>query len=407
MMPVKTLAWASLALVGVVACSGDDRPFEEALEASQSNIASLEVVPLEGVVSPVTIGVNQVLRLTATARNGAGVVTAFDASDRDWRVSDSQVARIDRNGLLTGLADGSVSVALRFGGIEASALSVNVSSADLVAITEISGSAEAEPCLAAEYLAIGAFSDGSERTLSNVVWSIDADADAELISEAGDSLGRIRLIANTPGTVTLAADSNGASTTRDITVVDTLAELNFPQGVRVVTEGNSIQLAASAVYTRDTGSVSEDVTNSVSWSVADGTGSASVSNGALSRGLLTGTESGLVNVTAECGEFRATQTVQVLADEDDEDSDGLVFSVGNTLTVALSNGGLQLQVSTGSSFDADNEVTDEITWQSTNPNIADISPTGVLTPINAGFAQIIATRDGEQVTLGVTVSANL
>lgn len=393
----------------LVACTGDERPFEEALEAADSNIARLEVLPLAGVVTPVTVGVGERIRLTASAFNGAGVPTGFDSEDRSWQVSDSSVASIDRDGLLLGRADGSVDVGLSFGGLQATPLNVTVSSAELVSIASIEGDAVVEPCLASEYLAIGNFSDGSERTLSSVTWSGNPATVADLISEAGDSLGRIRLIGTEPGVVELTATAGGNLLSRDITISDNLTGLTFPQGLRVVDEGGSVQLMANGTYTRDGVSEVAEVTNFVSWSVSADTGSATITNAAFERGLLTGTDEGIVTVTARCGDFQATQTVQILSDDDadDGDDDGLSLSVDGPLSLPITGGAFQLQASTGSSFDADNEVTDSVDWSSNNPNVVDVSPTGVLQPINLGNALVTAQLGGDVVTLSVTVVANL
>lgn len=400
--PIKAILTSFVVAMVLVACSGDDRPFEEAIEASDSDIVRLEVAPLEGVIIPVTIGVGETLRFEALAFNPAGVEIAFDSSDRAWGVSDGSVASIDGDGLLTGVGDGVVDVQLNFGGIAAAPLSVAVSSATLASIVEIVGPEEPEACQTTEYTATGGFDDGTERTLTDVVWALAPGSTAELLSEAGDGFGRILLLPQNPELVTLMAQSAGQTLSRDLTVADNLSGVSFPAGLRAVDVGGTISLIATATFNRDGVEAMVDVSDSVVWSVTDGTGSATITTVGLERGDLTGVSAGTVSVTASCGAFLASQIVQIVSDDDDDD-DGLSFESGTSLSLALSGTGQQLAVSTGSSFDEDDDVSDEVTWQSLDTGVVTVSTTGFVVPVSLGTADILVTLDGESAVLSITV----
>ncbi len=386
----------------LVGCTGDERPFEEAIEAAENNIASLEVTALPGVLEPPTIRVGERIRLTAIAFNPAGVDSEFDTEDRNWSVSDTSVASIDRNGILLGRADGQVDVSLDFGGVSTTSLTVNVSSAALAGVTSINGPSELEACQGAEYLAIGTLSDGNDVNLLDVDWAREPVDSTELISQAADQPGRIVLVASEPGQVMLSATSDGFSLSTEFEVLDNLTDLSFPSGLRAVDEGSTIELSAIGTYTREDADTLVDVTEFVSWSVTDGTGSATITNGPVDRGALTGVGSGTVNVEVVCGGFRASNIVQITSDDDDDD-DGLAFANGTSLTVSLTSGGTQLAVSTGSSYDQDNDVSDDVTWQSLDTSIVSITSDGVIFPMSAGTVTILVTLDEESATLSVTV----
>ena len=389
-------------VVALTACSEDDRPFEEAFEAAESGIIALEVSALPGVLTPVIVGVGDSQTFTAVAFNSAGVPVEFDTQDRSWSVSDSSVASINSDGELTGIADGTVEVLLNFGGVTATSLSVGVSSAELVSIVEIVGPAEPEACQPAEYSAIGGFEDGSERTLSEVVWSLAPGTDAELISGTGAFEGSIVVIPQDPGDVTLIAESEAQSLTQLLTTPDNLTSVDIPADLIAVDTGSTIALAAIATFDRGGIATPIDVTDSIDWSVEDGTGSASITNSGLDRGDLTGIAEGTVNVSATCGLFFATEVAQVLSTASDDD-DELSFESGDSLSLALLGGGQQLAVSTGSDFDDDDDVTDEVTFDSLDDDVVTVSATGFVLPISTGTASILATLDGASAVLTITV----
>lgn len=386
----------------LLGCTGDDRPFNEAIEASESGVGSLVVRALEGTLQPVSVAVGGEVLLGITAFNSAGVEIALDTDDRDWSVSDSSIASITRNGLLSGIADGEVDVNFSFGEFDASPLTVTVSSLPLDGVSSIEGPDQLEACLAADYYAVGSFGELS-RSLTDVVWSLGAPGEVELISDATEIPGAIRVIANEPGTVALAATAEAVfSLTLDLVVANTLTGLNFPTGLRAVGEGESISLTATGSFTRNGIEAIVDVTDSVQWLVTDGTGSATITTVGLDRGELTGVESGSVNVEIVCGAFRASQVVQVTSD--DGSDDGLAFDVGSSVTLVLTGGGLQLAVSTGSTYDDDDDVSDDVTWSSSNTGVVTVSSEGLLLPVASGTATITVALGDESETLSVTVN---
>ena len=168
--------------------------------------------------------------------------------------------------------------------------------------------------------------------------------------------------------------------------------------------GSTISLTAIATFDQAGIVAVVDVSDSISWSVEDGTGSATITNSGLERGDLTGVSAGTVTVAVTCGAFFVSETVEILSTVDDDDDEGLSFESGTTLTLALGGTGVQLAVSTGSSFDDDNDVTDDVTFESFDTSIATVSATGFLLPVSSGTTAIQATLDGESATLAVTVN---
>ncbi len=394
---------AGLALVLLIsACTGDERPFTEAAEAAENDVGRINVSVIPGTLTPVSVAVGGQVQLGITAFSTAGVQIELEAEDRNWSVSDTSVAAIDRDGLLTGRADGMVDVNFAFGGLQATSLQVIVSSAALDGITRIVGDTALDVCLGANYAAVGSVG-GLERALSDVTWNLEASNVGELISPVANP-GGIFFIPTVSGTRSLTARTDAFSQTLDVSVADSLTELTFPEGTRAVAEGETIQLTASGTFVRDGVETRRAVTNFVQWEVIDGTGSATISSEGFDRGVLTAGEAGTVSVEASCAGFRATGQVVLITSNDEGDlDDGLSFEQGESQTIALTGGGLQLAVSTGSSYDEDDDVSDDVDWSSRNSSIVVVDSSGFITPINPGTTTIEVELDGETETISITV----
>jgi hypothetical protein len=399
-LQVARAAGLSVVLL-ISACSGDERPFTEAVEVAQSDIGRIDVSVLDGTLTPVSVAVGGQLQLGITSFTTAGVQTDLDTEDRDWSVSDTNVATINRDGLLTGLANGEVDVNFALGSLQAASLTVTVSSAGLDGLAFIDGDTDPDACLGSNYAAVGSFGE-LERVLTDVVWSLDVPGAGELI-EQPSTPGAITLVANAPGTTSITANSAGFSQTLDLVVADTLMGLSFPAGTRVVEVGESISLTVSGNYNRNGIDVFETLTDFVQWQVIDGTGNATISNDDFARGVLTGTEEGQVTVEAFCGDFRTLgQVVLITSDDDNDASDELSFEQNSPVTIGVA-GSLQLSVSTGSTYDEDDDVSDDVTWQSLTPGVATVTRTGFVQAVAVGSAQIQVTLDGETETITVNV----
>jgi len=362
-LQVARAAGLSVVLL-ISACSGDERPFTEAVEVAQSDIGRIDVSVLDGTLTPVSVAVGGQLQLGITSFTTAGVQTDLDTEDRDWSVSDTNVATINRDGLLTGLANGEVDVNFALGSLQAASLTVTVSSAGLDGLAFIDGDTDPDACLGSNYAAVGSFGE-LERVLTDVVWSLDVPGAGELI-EQPSTPGAITLVANAPGTTSITANSAGFSQTLDLVVADTLMGLSF------------------------------------------GTGNATISNDDFARGVLTGTEEGQVTVEAFCGDFRTLgQVVLITSDDDNDASDELSFEQNSPVTIGVA-GSLQLSVSTGSTYDEDDDVSDDVTWQSRfsrsceplfRTHFAPCQCCCLLPPLMTVLSAVAALRDDLQTTV--------
>jgi len=372
------MSWArfpalfAVLLLAIVSCDGDSRPFSEAVEVRSLNIQSLEVSPPQNFSDPLFLNISQSLQMVINGLNDDDEPITLSASDRLWSVSDSTVASISENGRLQALSNGTVSVSVSIGGIAANPFLVTVADATLVSVSEIVGPGSLRRCEPQTYFARGAFDDNSVRTLDNVAWNLNSFALGELFETNGLSTKVNAFSASDQLTLT-ASVLGAASFDQPLVVADSLVSLQLsPLPITVDVDGQR-SLIATAVYTTANPSVADQliVTPDVSWTIRSGTDNVSVSNIRGTRGLLTGLEAGSGNVVrAFCGDIDVEALV-VVNDSGTSNSSTLSFLVGNTSVTGLNitldrlTDGLSIpiRVATGSEYDSENDVTEDILFE--------------------------------------------
>jgi len=398
-------------LLLLTGCTGDERPFLEAVEVQRLGVDSLEIrrPEVEGGPEAFSIGVGERLALGLAALDANGNEIALDGDDRDWRSADPSVLTVSRDGVITGRTDGTTELDVSVGNVVAGALSVRVSDGALVSIDSIAGPAMPDACGATRYVAIGAFEDSPSRLLSDVDWTVGAGASLRAPEDSDLATGAIRLVPAGAGAVTLGAQVGDViATPRTLTAPDTLTGLTLPTGLQALRVDGTLQLVATARYEDDGSARSVDVTDGVDWSVTSGD-AVSVSNDAPTRGLVRGRRTGNGIVQAACGTDTATVTIGVDASGSDDDDEGLSIEQDGPLFLRFGGLDVQLRVSTGSEFDDDRVVTDGIRFSSEDTRIASVVTSGVnaglITAGNvAGTTFINARRGDETDSIEVTVN---
>ncbi len=176
-----------------------------------------------------------------------------------------------------------------------------------------------------------------------------------------------------------------------------LSITNAPLASITVSGGASLaaglteQLAAQGTYSDKT---TQDLTSQSTWQSSDAT-LATIS----STGLLTTLKPGNVVITATSGSVSGTLFVTV--------STSTLTSIKiSAPSQSLSSGATEQLTATGTYSDNSTQnLTSQVIWQSTDPTIATISSTGVLTSIKTGSTTIIATSGPVTGTLSVAVTA--
>ncbi|HVH10525.1 MAG TPA: Ig-like domain-containing protein [Gemmatimonadales bacterium] len=226
-------------------------------------------------------------------------------------------------------------------------------------------------------------SSGNALTGRVLTW---ATSDAAVATVSGTGL----VMAKVAGAATITASTEGKTGTAAITVVTVpVASVIVSPATANLFVGSTLQLAAT---TKDsvgnvlTGRVVTWTSLSPSLATVGGTG------------LVTGVAAGSATITATAEGKTATAVITVATVP--------VASVTVSPTTASVAVGATVQLAATTKDSAGNVLTGRvITWTSSNPALATVSGTGLVTGVGAGSDIITATSEGKAGTAAVTVTA--
>ncbi|WP_310597746.1 beta strand repeat-containing protein [Aeromonas aquatica] len=352
--------------------------------------ATLNAGGLTITVPPLTLAAGLSSQLTASGTYSDGTSTDVTASVQ-WSSSDPAIATVSLTGLVTAVAPGTATITGTLDG-QTATLSVTVTNATLNA----GGLAISTPPLSlaagqsSQLAANGTYSDGTTiNVTANVQWSSDNPAVAT-VSQAG------LITAVNPGIATITGTLDGQTATLSVTVSNAVLNVG---GLTITTPpltlaaGLTGQLAATGSYS-DGSSV--NITSAVSWTSSN----PAVATVGLHTGLVTAVAPGTATITGTLDGQTATLSVTVTSAV--LNSGGLTIATPPLTLAAGLTGQLAANgsYSDGSSID----VTASVTWVSSNPAVATVNASGLVTGVAPGTATITGTLDGQIATLSVTVS---
>jgi hypothetical protein len=364
------------------------------LSVSSATLASIDVTPSH---PSAALGTTQAFVATGTYTDNS---TQDVTSDVVWTTSSAAVATVsnavDSHGLATTVAVGSTTITATLAG-QSGSTTFTVSAADLVAIAVSPDFASLAQGTSQAFTALGLLSDGTRQDLTDqVTWSSSNDALAT-VSNADGSRGLV--LGVQVGSVTISVGFQGVTGTAAVDVSSaTLVSIDISPFVTSIAKGTRLPFSAQGNYTDDS---TQDLTSQVTWSTSDA-GVAAISNAAGSEGLATGVGVGSATITAQLG--------------------GVVESIDLGVTAALlesievTPASSSVPVGTGFTFQATGtfsdlttqDVTDLVTWTSSNGAVATISNAsgskGFVQSVAAGTTQITATHAGKSTTTTLTVT---
>jgi uncharacterized protein YjdB len=376
---------------------------------------SIATISNTGVVTGVALGSTQVAA-SAGGKSGIGTITvektpvasvvvrpshvdaapggqtpftaiAYDASQNPlvgrtitWTSSNTGVATIDANGVMTAVGPGSATITgTSEGKSDAATVSVTQAAVATVAVTPspLSMSVGQSTQMTAT------LKDATGNVLNGrvVTWTSSSTGVATISAQ-----GVLTAVAT--GTTTITATSEGKNGTAAVTITNVaVGSVTIqPQGPSIV-QGASVQLSATV---RDVnGAVVTD--RAIAWSSSN-SNIAAVSQ----SGVVTGLAPGQATITATSEGKSGTSSVTVTP-----------IPVGS-VTVAPSSASVRVTKTTtfaATVKDASGTVVTNrvVTWASSNPSVASVAG-GVVTGVAGGTATITATSEGISGTASVTVT---
>ncbi|MGA9977860.1 MAG: Ig-like domain-containing protein [Candidatus Sulfotelmatobacter sp.] len=352
------------------------------LEVTNATIVSISVSPTGRTIAP---GTELAFTATGTFSDSSTQVLTTDAT---WTSSNTAVATVGTGGVATAIGPGTANISAAFGGVSESA-SLTVSSVTLQSIAVSPATAVMAPASTLSYGAIGTYSDGSTQPITNAVTWTSSASNVVSITSYGQATGE------SAGTATITAQQGSVSGSAAVVVASsTLASIQVSPASATVAEQTGTQFNAVGIFADDT---TQNLTGSVTWTSSPAS-VATVSNASPTKGLATGISAGNATITALFAAQSGAASLTV--------TDATLSSITITpATADIALDGTQQFTATGNFSDGGTEnLTDQVTWTSSDVSVATIKADGLASPASAGTTIITATMNGVHGTATLTVN---
>jgi len=347
-------------------------------------------------VDPTTpdLPLGRTLQFTATGRFSDS--TTQDLTTQvAWASSDEAIATIsnaaDSRGLALARAVGPTTISATSGTIVGSTV-LTATAAVLVAIDVT----PAMPSLALgrtlQFTATGRFSDTTTQNLTAAVTWASSSALIASISNAPDLEGQATALAvgDTTVSASLAVASGTVTGSTQLSVTDAVLDsIDVTPTAPELALGHALRFTATGVFSNHT---NQNLTTQVTWTSSD-TAVATISNADDSQGLATSAHTGTTTIAATLpGEVPVTGSTTLTV------TPALLVSIQVTpINPSIAASTTLPFIATGTFTDTTTQnITDQVTWASSDPAVATISTAdpgrGLATGVTPGTTTISATK---------------
>jgi len=343
-------------------------------------VSSISIVP--AVSHNLDIGATQQFSAIGTYSDGS---SADISAQVMWLSSNPQVATIYANGLATAVTAGTANITATLGGVTSPATALAVQALSSIAVSPASPNNLAIGATQ-NFTAIGTFADGSLMNItSQVTWSSTVPG-ITTIATGGTATGV------KSGTVNITAAMAGITSHPIALTVISLASITVvPSSTANLVVGATQHFTATGTYSDGS---TADFTSQVVWSSSN---TAAVTIAA--SGTATAVGGGTTNITATFGGLTSQPVAMMVK----------VLSAIMIEPVAsprnLNVGASQAFTAVGIYSDGSmTDITSQVTWTSSNTNIATILSNGSAAGVAAGTAMISASLNSitsSPITLNV------
>ncbi|WP_017861985.1 lipoprotein adhesin LigA, partial [Leptospira interrogans] len=329
--------------------------------------------------SSIANGTSTALEVTAIFDNG----TNQNITDLTSIVPDSQSVVTIQGNRVRGIASGSSIIKAEYNGLY-SEQKITVTPAILNSIQVTSLESGILPKgTNRQFSAIGIFSDGSHQDISNdplIVWS-SSNPDLVQVDDSGLASG-INL-----GTAHIRASFQSKQGAEEMTVGDAiLSQIQVTSNNLNIPLGKKQKLTATGIYSDNS---NRDISSSVIWNSSNST-IANIQN----NGILETADTGIVTISASSENIIGSVKLIV--------TPAALVSISVSPTNSTVAKGLQENFKATGIFtdNSNSDITDQVTWDSSNPDILSISNAsdshGLASTLNQGNVKVTASIGGIQ-----------
>jgi hypothetical protein len=360
---VLAVSLASLA-IGLGSC-GTPHASTPTPTHSSKTLISISISPSNPVVA---LGNSKQVKATGTFSDG----TEQDMTQTvAWNSSQSVIATITPSGMIAGKQIGTTTIAAVSGSTTGST-NVTVEQAALVSIAVTPQNPTVAKGSTQQLTATGTFTDGSTQNMSNsVVWTA---SNPGVVTLGSSGLATAQAL----GTSTISASSGVINGQDTLTVTPAaLVSIVVTPSNPTVPKGGTQQLTATGIFSDGS---TQNMSNSVVWTNVP-RGVVTVS----SNGFLTGQNEGTSTITASIGSTNGVVTAVVSAP--------VVVSIAlGPTSSSIPLGFRQQQFSARGTFSdgSQQDLTDAVSWATTQPDVATIDSSGLVTTLKVGVTDVTA-----------------
>jgi uncharacterized protein YjdB len=306
------------------------------------------------------------------------------SSSTSWQSSNTAVATVDSNGVVTAVSAGSAQVTGNYQAFSSSA-SLTITNATVKSVNITPVLSTIAKGTTAQFIATAFLSDGSTQNVSgSATWGSSASSVATV-----NATGLTTALA--PGGATISGQFGGKTGKASVFVTAaTVTSISMQPLDISVSIGGALQLHGTGTFSDGS---AQNVTGSLTYSSSN-TAVATVDANGVVHGVAVGT----ATITAALGSvhtsFQVITTTATLQ--------GIIVTPTSVMVVTGSNQQFTAtgQFSDGSTLD----LTSTSTWRSSSTSVASIDALGLATGSSVGTTTIIATSAGVSGSTDVTVS---
>ncbi|MDH4120647.1 MAG: Ig-like domain-containing protein [Deltaproteobacteria bacterium] len=301
-----------------------------------------------------------------------------------WSSSNTAVATVNSAGVVTATGTGTAVITATLGGVSNTS-SITGSAAVLQLITLTPDPLSKPQGLTQQMTASGSYSNGSTVDITgSVTWSSGNTSIATV-----DSAGLATMVS--PGSTTLIATLGGRSGSAALTVTAPALQLiTVTPGTASLAKGLTQAFTASGSYDNGT---TVDITSSVTWA-SSSNAIATIDGTGLATAMATGTVTLTASLSGQSGTASLTVTPAALT--------SIAVTPGAT---SLAKGLTQQLAATGTYTDATTaDLTNTVSWTSSNNPAATVDASGLVTAHSTGTATLTASLSGKSGTASLTVT---
>ncbi|MDX1811910.1 MAG: Ig-like domain-containing protein, partial [Gammaproteobacteria bacterium] len=338
------------------------------------------------------------LSVTANYSNN----TSSNASSVTWQSANTTIATVSNTGVVTAKAEGSTTITATYNN-KSDTITVNVqaltATLDSIAIND--GDRTLTVNETADLIVTASYSNNTSSTdLSAISWE-SSNTNAVTVSASG----QITAVAEGNATITATYQQKVASISVTVNPEPVVLEsIDITTNSTQLNTFEAVDIAATGHYSNES---TQDITSAVSWSSSNADVlSVDATNGTK---LKAGNTSGNVVITASLDGISVEQDFSVVVPDTAEIS-SLSFAISLPSTYLLNSPYTLPPIYANYSDGSRTLVTDQVSWTSSNTDIASINSTQFSTGSLVGSATLTATHDvsGKTIDMNVvlTTSAN-